>query len=78
MFPSVRVGDTILHPQVFSFGEHAWRRKYEILAVYPAQRFEKDDAIVNVRISCVDVTTGDAKLSEPNRSMWLSQVAESL
>lgn len=78
MIPSVRVGETILHPQVFSFGEHAWRRQYEILSVHPAQRFGKDDAIVSVKISCVDVTTGAAKVSEPNRSMWFSQVTESL
>lgn len=78
MIPSVRVGETILHPQVFSLGEYAWRRQYEILSVHPAQRFGKDDALVSVKISVVDAISGDSKLSDPNRSMWLSQVAEGL
>ena len=44
----------------------------------PGTRFGRPDLLVNVRISCVDTDTGDARVTDADRPMWLSQIAQGL
>jgi len=78
MLPGVSVGDHVVHPLVFTMGGRSWQRRYDVLAVQPGTRFGRPDLLVNVRISCVDTDTGDARVTDADRPMWLSQIAQGL
>ncbi len=78
MLPDVKIGDSVLHPQVFVFGDHAWRRRYGVVAVDKSLRFGKEDLLLQVNIFTVDTITGDARQTDCNKAMWLSQVAQAL
>ncbi len=78
MLPTVNVGDCVIHPQVFTFGGHKWQRRYDVLAVQPADRFGRPDMLLNVKISCIDMETGQARVTDALKCMWLSQIAQAL
>jgi hypothetical protein len=74
MIPTVKAGDVVIHPRLFSFGDHSWRRKYEVLSVEDGTRFGKPDLLLRVKISCVDATTGTERVTDASKTMWLSQI----
>jgi hypothetical protein len=74
MIPIVNAGDVIIHPQLVSFGDHSWRRKYEVLTVEVGTRFGKPDLLLRVKISCIDANTGTERVTDASKAMWLSQI----
>jgi hypothetical protein len=74
MLPCIKVGDHVVPPRVHRFGDHQWRRRYDILAVEPSTRFGKPDLLLNVRITAIDIHSGKEQVTDANVRRWLDQI----